>query len=244
LNSRKGGREDKMPFQDTQPSLTGYLIQWNLNQVVKTKLFGGRYLSLWDYFATLGFQYESGAILGRAKRDKINTLVNILVVPGTEINGFIKAFQDAAKARLDTFIDEAGKEPDTFDDFIAMRALRKLGCFEEPGQGLKALKKVGKQKVPFKKVWADVQTYGTEGIMFGSSFPELTEKMHKNANEHIDMEGWSEARKYGLDIPEKPDTQSLEEREAWVLGLAAVYVAEFWPEFLDSLDLKDYMGET
>ena len=236
-----------MPHKEGQPSLTGFLGEIPLKQALKKQLFGGHYLRLWDYFATLSFQYESGAILGRAKRDKISTLINMLVVPGTEINKFVKFMHDQAKERLEKFRSELGREPNTFHDFIFDREFgRVVGLslnkvFEEYMRGNKEVVKVFDHKVSLDIAWPEIQDYGAGGIGFGSSFPELTEKMYRNATENIDMDEWTKARKYGVDIPEKPDIVTLEEREESVLGIVAVYTAEFYPELLDPLDLRGYI---
>ena len=238
-----------MPFKEGQLSLTGSLVEIPLKQALKKQLFGGRYLRFWDYFTFLNFQYESGAILGRAKRDRIDTLMNILVVPGTDAREFAAMMQKQARERLEKFKKELGKAPDTFYEFIFRRELDRVlaavglnldKVFEEYMRGDKEVVKVFDRKVSLKDAWPLIQAYGAEGIGFGGSFPELTETMYKNSSENINMDEWTEVRnKMGVDIPEVPDMLSLEEKEKSVLGLAAVYVAEFWPELLDPLDLRN-----
>ena len=56
------------------------------------------------------------------------------------------------------------------------------------------------------------------------------------------MNEWAEARSYGLNIPEKPDIIPLDEREKEILQMVAAYTAEFYPELLDSLDLRNYLN--
>lgn len=236
-----------MPFKEGQPSLTGLLSEIPLKQALKKQLFGGHYLRLWDYFATLSFQYESGAILGRAKRDKISTLVNMLVVPGADTKKFMKSMQDQANERLEKFRSELGEEPNTFYDFIFYRefegvvglSLNKV--FEEHTRGNKKVAKVFDRKVSLDIAWPVIQTYGAGGIGFGKSFPELTEKMYRNATENINMDEWSKAREYGLAIPEKPDIVSLEEREKSLLQIVAAYASEYYPELIDPLNLRCYL---
>jgi hypothetical protein len=244
-----------VPYDEEQPTLTGVLSWIPLKNVVKKQVFGGRYLRLWDFFATLSFQYESGAILGRAKRNKISTLENLLVVPGVEISKSVKLMQDQAKERLEKFRNELGKEPDTFNEFIFNREFDRL-LGEAFGLTLDELfilsveeKKDTVVKVSDHKISLDIAThqariFGLEGIGFGSSFPELTEKMYKNAYENINTDEWSVVRNMGVDIPEIPDIVTLKEREDGVLGTLAGYAYEFYPELLDPLDLKDYIGET
>ncbi len=236
-----------MPFKEGQPSLMGFLGEIPLRQALKKELFGGHYLRLWDYFATLSFQYESGAMLGRAKRDKISTLVNMLVVPEAEVNKFVKPMQDQASERLEKFRNELSRDPTTFYNFIFYREFERVvglsldGVFEEYTRGNKKVVKVFDQKVSLETAWPKIHSFGAGGIGFGSLFPELTERMYRNACENIDMDEWTKARKYGVDIPEKPDIVTLEEREESILGIVAAYTAEFYPELLDPLDLRGYL---
>ena len=229
-----------MPWKEGQPSLMGFLGTTAITKVTETRLFGGRYLRLLNFLGLLSYLYESGAILGRAICNKLRILTKMLVVPGAEIDKFIKISGDAAKERLDTFRNEVGNEPDTFNEFILLRALERL---TGPSPDLKALKKVFSQKVPLEKAWIDIQTFGVEGIAFGSSFPELTEKMYRNSYESPDVDKWSKARAYGLDIPEKPEIISLEEQEEVILQMVTAYASEYYPELLDPLDLRGHLKE-
>jgi len=206
-------------------------------------------MRFWDYFTVLSFQYESGAILGRARKDKLSILGKMLVLPGTEVGDFVKFMQSQANERLEKFKNESGREPNTFYDFIFCREIERVvglnlnKIFEEYIHRNKEIIKLLDHKLSLDKAWDGIQVYGGAGIGFGSLFPELTERMYKNASENIDMDEWSQVRKMGVDIPEMPDIVTLEEREESVLGLVAVYVAEFWPELLDPLDLRGYVEE-
>lgn len=86
--------------------------------------------------------------------------------------------------------------------------------------------------------------FGLEGIGFGSSFPQLTEKMYRNLHESIDMDVWSKWRAHGLAIPEKPTQMTLEEQEALILQMVAAYTSEYYPELLDLLDLRGHLDAT
>ncbi len=223
-----------MPWKEGQPSLMSFLGMTAVTEVTETRLFGGCYIRLLNFLGLLSHLYESGAILGHARRNKLRILVKMLVLPGGEINKFIKIYRDAAKERLDTFRNEVGNEPDTFNEFTVLRA---LDCLTGPSPDLKTLKKVFSRKVQLEKAWLDIQTFGVEGIAFGNSFPELTERMYRNSYENYDMDKWSFARAQGLDIPEKPDIISLEEREGSLLQTVAAYTSQYYPELLDPLDL-------
>lgn len=238
-----------MPYIEGQPTLTGILAWIPMKQIVKTAVFRGRYVRLYNFVEALPFQYESGAILGRARRDKQNVLEEMLIIPGATEGKIIKILQDEAKGRLEEFKNQNGKEPDTFGGFIFERELERItglsfiDSFEAYKHGNKKILKVFDQKIPVEQAQDAMRLFGLAGIGFGSVFPELTERMCKNSAENIDMDKWSEARAYGLAIPEKPDIVSFEEREKALLQIVAAYTAEFYPELLDPLDLRGYLVE-
>jgi len=116
-----------MPYKEGQPTLMGCLGWIPLKHVVQKQLFGGRYLTQYNYFVILQSQYESGAVLGRARHNKTSELEKILVVPGLTEGEIIKVLQDAAKERLDGFKEDTGKEPVTFSEFIFFRELEHSG---------------------------------------------------------------------------------------------------------------------
>ena len=236
-----------MPYKEEQPPLIGYLGAPAVTKVIKTRLLGGPYMRFHDFFLVLSHLYMIGAILGRARRSKLSILVKMLIVPGAEVNKFVKFLQESAKKRLEEFRNELGKEPDSFFEFIYFRELESAiglslnDCFEAYAAGNKKVMKAFDEKVALKEASPIITMYEEEGIGFGSVFPELTERMYRNAIEHIDMDRWSEARSYGVTLPEKPTIISLEEQEDIVLSMVAAYVSEYYPELLDPLDLRGYL---
>jgi len=244
-----------MPFREGQPTLTGVLSWIPLKHAVKERLFGGRYLRVSDYFIMLGFQYETCALLGRARCDKLNVLSRMLVREENKVEEFITFLRNVSSDRLNRFINEVGEEPKSFFHFISIKEydsvlvsafglpLDELILLAVRSQKIKEAKKLFDRKVPLEVATDKARIYGLEGIGFGSFFPELTERMYKNAYENVDMDKWAEARKMGVDIPQKPDIVSLEEREEIVLQMVAAYTSEFYPELLDPLDLRGYVEE-
>jgi len=242
-----------MPYKEGQPTLMQiFILAWiPLKQVVRKKLSRKRYITMFYYSRTLAFQYETGALLGRAMRHKLDILHKMLVKPGTDINRSIAFIQSEAKARLKKFTEQKGKEPDTFNDFIALTELEEAAkvmglsidedaYYQDPKSHLKNLGKLYSHEVALDDVYKNILNCSLYGIGFGSSFPELTVRMYKNTYENINvnMKEWAEARSYGLNIPEKPDFIPLEEREREILAIVAGYTGEYYPELLDPLDLR------
>ena len=251
-----------MPLRWGQPSVIDYLGNEHLTRLTKARFFGGRYLDYYDYCSLLAFTYESGAILGRARHDKLDILEKMLEAPWKE-PAFMKFCQDQAKERLDTFRSETGKEPQSFIEFILIEEFVKAIEDEELRQELKAvmierrdmllqkggvgereiglLNEVGvsvsergriakalQKKVLLPTAEEDMRTSGQEGIGFGGSFPELTERMYRNFHEN-------------LAILDKSAIINLGEREENILQIVAIYAFEHYPELLDSLDLRGYL---
>jgi hypothetical protein len=237
-----------MPYTEKQPLLMEFSAWVPLKLVIRERLFGKRYITMFDYSRTLAFQYETGALLGRAMRDKLDIFHKMLVKPGTDIKRNIAFIQSEAKDRLKRFIEEKEKEPDTFNDFIALKELEEaskatglsIDNIYSPKYHLKGLKKLYGRELALDDVYTNILNCGLYGIGFGSSFPGLTVRMYKNSYEDINMNEWAKARSYGLNIPEKPDIIPLEEREKEILQIVAAYTAEFYPELLDFLGLTGF----
>jgi len=236
-----------MPYKEGQSTLMGYLGIPIVTKVAKTRLFGGPYIRFYDLCAVLSYLYTTGAILGRARRSKLSILAKMLAVPGTEKEN-INWLQEHAKERLEKFRHELGKEPDTFNEFILFKELESaIGVsmedwFEAHTKGNPKIMKVADEKVPLEEAEPVIKLFAAQGIGFGSSFPELTEKMYRNTFENIDLDVWADARAHGLAISEKPTMLSLEEQEEIVLQMVAAYTSEYYPELLDSLELRSYLA--
>lgn len=244
-----------MPYKEEQPTLMQiFILAWiPLKQIVRKKLFGKDYIRAFDYARTLAFQYETGALLGRAMLDKLDIFHKMILKPGTDVNRSIAFIKSEAKDRFRKFIEKKGKEPDSFNDFIAQEELEEVSkvmglsidddaYYGKPKSHLKNLGKVWCYEFTLDDVHKNIQNCGWYGLGFGSSFPELTVKMYKNTYENIDMNAWAEARSFGLNIPEKPDIIPIEERENEILQTVASYTTEYYPELLDQLDLRNYLN--
>jgi len=235
-----------MPWKEGQSTLMGFLGIPIVTKVAKTRLFGGPYIRFYNLCEVLSYLYTTGAILGRTKRDKLTELAKLFSIPGTEEEN-MNWLQEQAKERLEKFRNEVGKEPDTFNEFILFKELESaIGLsmedwFKAYADGNTRIMRVADEKVPLEKAELSIKLFGLEGVGFGISFPELTEKMYRNSYENIDMDMWSKHRAHGLAIPEKPTIISLEEQEKTVVQMVAAYASEYYPELLDPLDLRGYL---
>lgn len=253
-----------MPYIEGQLTFIDFLGYQPVMALAKKSLFGKLYLTVIDHWGVLAAVYESAAVLGRARREKLGVLERMLEAQAPWLGpGLMKSSQERAKEHLDAFRSEFGREPHSFLEFICVkrfgngfpelkqllsaiydrrrrgerdtdlvRELRQLSSKESK----KVLKKL-ERKVSVASVEPAIRIFGREGIGFGSSFPRLTESMHRNLHENIDMLGLPVARAHGLAIPEKPII-TLGEAEEEILQIVAVYTNRYWPEMLDRLDLR------
>jgi len=191
--------------------VTDWLIRSPLHKVTKTKsnFWGGEnyYVRLYDYFLVLSFLYESGAILGRAMRNKLNLFRKMLAISDyQEVNVYnpsMKDLQEGSEERLRRYRKRFGKEPDTFQEFIFERELQ-IATGLHPNDVLEAsfrrnyeAVKAYNKKIPVEIRWdgacmpkkkedeVEIRMFMLEGIGFGSYFPELTEKLNRNYWESV-----------------------------------------------------------
>jgi len=244
-----------MPYVEGQLTFIDYLGYEPVMAMAKKRLFGGSYLTFGDYCGVLALVYESSAVVGRAKSDKLSIIEKILEAQYPMYKPEpIKDFQKEAKERLDEFKKERGREPHSFLEFIQVKLLKNALQHEglkvlpnatydklylDEAIGRKALdslemgdiangKKVMKilmSKISLKSAEIGIRIFGKEGIAFGISFPKLTERLYRNLHENI----------------EKPPVITLEEGEEDILHVVAEYTTRFWPELLDALELRGYL---
>ncbi|MFP3975529.1 MAG: hypothetical protein ACLFVK_04830 [Dehalococcoidia bacterium] len=152
--------------------------------------------------------------MGSAKRDKLPTLVKIFPVEEGREQEVIETLQKDAKERFERFKSSAEDEVEDFHRIMLLAALDEIGLsFLDAGQkGWEVTNK----KISLKEVKNLTEQAGREGVGFGSLFPELTENIYN---------------------PEARVTNFVE-RKQWLLGDVAKYAAEYYPDFLDPLELR------
>ena len=222
-----------------------YIGMGPVHQVAKKRLFGGPYLHFADFVTVSGYLYQAGALIGRARLDKLMVLARMIAHPGNEEEVIDRA-RAAALRRRDEYVDVYGEQPTSFPVFLLATEYARVGI-ANPLRGtgpitesfIKRVAKVAAVKMPLNGIESRIKDAMLEGLGFGSSLPELTEQMVTNANQAIDEEKWSEARQYGLDISETPVMVSLAEQEQDVLSMVATYAQEYFPELVDPLGLSD-----
>jgi hypothetical protein len=251
-------------------SLQGFLVNILLKSLVRKTLFGKRYIPVATYLLLLQIEYETGAILGLARRNKLDILKKMLSIQGLNFDNVIKDIHETEKTRLDKFKKEHIDDPKTFANFIywpfweTATGLRLDDLYgpsdiEPRERKRKRLSKIIQNKlgvkIPFEEAQPRIGGFLLGGLGFGSTFPELTTKMLKNmyVYKKNNEELWNISRALGFSTPEdiyrkiglpapvgRPPT--LKEKENMVLGTVAFYTSQYYPELLDPLDLRGHLS--
>jgi hypothetical protein len=239
--------------EDEQPSWSVLLCQPFLDKIIRKTPFGKPYARAIDLIDVGERLYSIGAALGHGLQNKLDILAKLLVVPGAkeyEADRIMSLCKKDARMNLKRFINEFGREPDNFGDFWSYRhvenRLRNEGislsaedAIEAYARGDRRIKKIFDEKIGLEGIEQIMMPPLLQGIHFGSSFPELTEKMYRKAYEE-DRDFWA-SKWRGVTIPEDFKVMSLEETQRAVLQMVAAYTSQYYPELLDSLGLRDYI---
>ncbi len=243
-----------MIHKGEQPTLLGFICSPFVTKITRKALFGRPYARGVDLRGVEAQLYSIGAALGHALQNKLDILAKLLFVPGTEdrkVNEVMRLCKKDAGKNLEEFRNEFGQEPNTFDDFAFYRglghALKTEGirlspreAFEAYLSGDRKVKRLFDTKVDIEGIGQSIMILLLQGIHFGSSFPELTEKMYENAYKD-DKHFWAGTWAHGLATPEELRVQSLEEGEEAVLQVVAAYTSIYYPELVDPLDLRGFL---
>ncbi len=200
-------------------------------RIAQKGLLGGVKVRMEDFLQVGAALYATGAVLGRARHDRVEILARMFSDPGREPE-FCKFLQDEAAARIQKY----GRDPENFPAFFFTTEWREMGVTWP--DDYRSVMQLGDKKVALEKVEVKIKTYILEGIGFGAAFPEKTERMWKNLYETVDAAAWQRARTYGVDVPEEPTPVRLEDREREVLTEVAEYASEYFPELVEPLGLQ------
>jgi len=209
-----------------QITLGQYMSEETLGPLVKKKLFGGYEVPFGPcIFYVSTWLFQKGAILGRARFDRLNVLVKLFTAPGNE-DDFCITLRETAKKRLADF----AKEPDSFPSFWLETGFSTLDLTDM---------NLLKTRIRLGQIFSYLDFWLSSGIGFGATYPDLVEKMWKKTfNTPIDQHEWARAREYGLDIPEEQTMLPLDDMEQHVLLEVSRYVYEYFPQLMGPLNLK------
>lgn len=187
-----------------------------------------------------GFLFESGAVLGRAMR--------------TKLEAFAYPFcgEEPDSQELAEYLREEGREiaklsgdATTVQVLVLVTQMRR----SDPGASLDNLGawmlERGNREVELEQAMQKGYTFGVEGVGFGATFPERFEELYKNSYGKDDLGTRQRAVKAGLDIPpEPPEFVPLDARTEDDLTMFAEYCAEFYPDLVAKLELERFISRS
>lgn len=224
-----------------RPSILSYLAREPIGRIWKKDILGRPYVLLLPFIVTGLGLYTMGIAIGHARRAKFEILLSLSYdTPPQrgELESLTNDLVNLIRGRLGSYRESYAKEPDSLSGLFIKTELKDNGLsFELPP---KSFEKAAKRKLLLETESGPLfvaESFILEGIAFGASFPELTERMWNSSSE-TDLTERQEWRTRGLDIPEQPEPITLEEAERIFLPLVAVYVSQYHPQLMKPLGLK------
>ena len=215
----------------TQITLGQYMSKGTLGPLVRKKLFGGYEVPLGPCLINVStWLFQKGAILGRARFDRLDVLVKLLSCDPEREEDACSELRRVAKKRLDNF----GREPHSFHTYWWET---EFSTFDFTDSNV--LKSLSVKKVCLEEIASSVDYWLYSGIAFGATYPQLVAKIWIQTYETSKPNEWAMAREqYGLDIPEEQTLLPLDEMEQGVLLEVGRYVFDFFPQLMEPLGLK------
>jgi hypothetical protein len=230
------------------PALSVFICQPLFDAINKQSTFGPFVRDI-DLKLVSALLYAIGAAIGHDCRNKLDTLEKLLFVPDSderERNRIMNLCKEDARKNLKKFIRKYGQEPSTFWDFIFFNGLEDMldnkavklspqEAFEAYFSGDGKVEKLFDAQADNERIRNYLITMLLHGIQFGSSFPELTEKMFEN-HCRAGVESlpviWKD-----LDVPMELRAKSLEETaKAWK-KIVAQYITKYYPDRVDYISI-------
>ena len=208
-------------------SLMGYLGSVPFSKMIEKDWLGKPTIKFENYLLVSNYLYEIGAIIGKLYLGKLPILWQMFDVESGKEDESIQYFQDEARKRIDRY----GKEPDSFFIFFWTTELSKIGLNLEFSPNV--TKALG-EKMPVQEAEPLVKMWGTEGIGFGSKYPDLTARILKNTYDSDTSQTRAEMRKHGVNIAAESQITSAE-KEKEVQNQLRSYVNAYFPNLLIKL---------
>lgn len=196
-----------------------------LDQVSRTGLAGKSYIPLSGLLQVCAYLYESGAILGHARQDRLLELMSMSFA-AEEMQYCLAELRSLLQRRLET----SGRYAHSFYTFYLHGTMRDMNMnFDINGM------KEAHNNIRDKTEAGHFLEYaGAEGLLLGGWYPDLAEKMYGKgygAQENIINEMTREVAV----LPEETAITSVREREWLILNKVSIYVSRYHPELANTL---------
>lgn len=98
----------------------------------------------------------------------------------------------------------------TFSDYVISEYLRRINCTDDPTT---YLIQHSTEKFPPENCQKLAREYAMQGAVIGATHPEIIRDMYARTPTAVSEKHWQDARRAGLNIPERQDTMSYQETE-------------------------------
>ncbi|MFC2032525.1 hypothetical protein ACFLUS_04080 [Chloroflexota bacterium] len=184
---------------------------------------GQLYVSLSGLLHVCAYLYETGAILGRARQDRLSEL--LLMSFAEEMEYCVAELRHLLRRRL----EQSGKHAHSFYTFYLHGTMRDMNMNFDINDMREAHSNIRNKT----EAGHFLEYAGAEGLLLGGWYPDLTEKMYSKgygAQEDIINEM---TRGVSL-LPEEIATASIREREQVILNSVNALISQYYPEFVDN----------
>ena len=225
---------------EPQSKFGSFMAHLYLGKQIETKGFISRrkIIRIGPLITTAGFLFETGAVLGRAMRDRLE----ILAYPfsGTEPDAHELAEVMRNEGREIAKMGNGATTVQEFTLITMMRQSQPTASLDDMGAWMLAH---GNKEVSLEQAMESTLMLEIDGVCFGSEFPDRFEELYINSYGRPDPERWQFWVQAGLNIPdEPPEFVPLDVRTEQDLTLFANYCAEFYPDYVTKLGLQQYIG--
>ena len=200
-----------------------------LDQVSRAGPAGQSYVPLSGMLHVCAYLYETGALLGRASKDRLLELLSMSFA-SEEVQHCLAELRRLLRRRLET----SGRYAHSFYTFYLHGTMRDMNMNFDVS-GMREAHHNIRDKI---EAGHFLEYAGAEGLLLGSRYPDLAEKMYGKgygAQEDIINEM---TRGVAL-LPEETAITSIRERELVILSKVSAYVCQYHPNIADILGWRE-----
>ena len=194
-----------------------------LQKVSSAGAAGQSYVSLSGLLHVCAYMYETGAILGRARQDRLSELLTMSFAE--EMEHCVAELRHLLRRRL----EQSGRYAHSFYTFYLHGTMRDMNM----NFYIKSMKEANHNIRNQIEAGHFLEYAGAEGLLMGGWYPELAEKMYgKGYGAQEDI--INEMTRGAALLPEEIATASIQEREQVILNSVNALISQYFPEFVDN----------
>lgn len=195
-----------------------------LDQVSRAGPAGQSYLPLSGLLHVCAYLYETGAILGRARQDRLHELVSMSFA-AEERQYCLAELRHQLRRRLET----SGGYAHSFYTFYLYGTMRDMNMHFD----INGMREAHNNIRDKTEVWHFLEYAGAEGLLLGGWYPDLAEKMYgKGYGAQEDI--ITEMTRGVAILPEETGITSIQERENVIVNKVNVFISQWRPELPDT----------